>query len=364
MNPFKQIGITIIILVLAAGGYWGWSEYKTALEVQPQAKQDRQARIVDVEVATPVFRQVSTILEAVGEIRAHRAVNIVPLASGRIKDIFFKAGEEIKKNEIIVRLNSELESANVSEARAKYKDATSALKRSKNLRSASGISDATIERQLAQVQIAEAALVRAQKHLNNRVLRAPFNGHIGFSNFEIGAFVKQGEIIATLDDLSFVRVVFSLPEMFFGKLQVDSQFKLQAAAFGDRLFNGTIISWDTRVDNLSRSFEVRGLVLDAGRTLPPGMFANLKIPLEETRSITIPEEAVILENSLPFVFTLQRLGESDSITVSRQAVALGRRSLGFIEVTQGIDIEDSVVVRGTQKVRDGSRVNVKTEKRN
>jgi len=365
MSLIRQVIIILVIAGVAAGGYYGWQYYEAA-NAPKSAKGGGKpgggkGRSVTVEVAPAAMRKIDTIAEAVGTTRAVRSVEITPLSSGRVIKVGFKAGEPVQPNAVLLQLDSDIQRADLAEAEAKLKEATSALKRSTILKRSSAVSEAALDKLVAEAEIAKADRDRAAKHLRERVIRAPFAGVIGLTSVEPGARVKDGDVIAVLDDLSSVEVEFSAPETLFGTLRIGDEVQARAAPFPGRVFTGTIAAVDTRIDNVSRAFKVRGLIANEDKALPAGMFVHVSIVLDGAEALSIPEEAVVVDGSRTFVFAVVSGKDGKSKRVQQRQVSLGRRSYGFVEVKSGIAAGEAVVIRGVQKVRDGAPVQIAGE---
>jgi membrane fusion protein (multidrug efflux system) len=356
MSVKKQIVVVLIFIILVLSGYFTWQLSIAQPNEKKQNSMPSKKRVVVVETIPASIHKLNTIIEAVGTTKAIRTVNITPLSSGRVVESRLSRGDQVKENALLLELDSVIEEANVVEAKARLEEASSALKRSDSLKRSSAMSEAAIDNLVAQVKISRANLERATKRWRDRFVRAPFSGYISFSNMEKGAHIKEGEVIAVLDDLATVQVEFSVPESLFGTLQKGDQLRARAASFPDREFSGTIAAINTRIDSASRAFKVRGLIDNSDRALPAGMFVHVSIILDGTEAVTVPEEAIVIEGNQPFVYTLIKVEDSTFHRVERRDVSLGRRSFGFVELTGGISLGEDVITRGIQKVRTGSLV--------
>lgn len=355
MTIKKQIGLVIAVAVLALGGFKVWSTVSGSAETgQKTASKPRKPTAVETAAAT--FREFERTIEAVGNTMAARTVTITPLSSGRVETVNLNPGQPVKANAVLLKLDSAIQEADVVEAKAKFEEASRALKRSNTLKQSSSMSEATLDSLRAQVQIAQANLDRAQKRLEDRVIRAPFAGSISLSTIEKGARIKEGDAVAVLDDLSQVMIEFSVPEDLFGTLTLGEALLARAASMPGREFVGKISAIDTRIDYASRSFKVRGLIDNSDRSLPAGMFIHVSIVLGGRTTLVVPEEAVIVEGGQQFVFALQPGKEPDVFKIERRSVTLGRRALGFVEIKDGLAEGEDVVTLGLQKVRHGALV--------
>jgi len=309
-----------------------------------------------VESASVEIKSLDQIIEAVGTTKALRSIEITPLSSGRVEEAYLSVRAPVKAGSLLLKLDSVIEEADVMEAKAKLEEASRALQRSDTLQQSNGMSEAAIDGLRAQSKIALAALKRAQKNLDDRSIRAPFNGLISLSSIEKGSRIKEGDVIATLDDLTQVVVEFSVPENLYGMLSLGNTISAHAAAFPKRSFVGEIIAIDSRIESTSRSFKVRAVINNPDLALPGGMFIHVSIVADNPEALVIPEEAVITEVGEQFVFLLTPGDDPDIFQIEKRRISLGRRTYGLVEITDGLSEGEEVVTRGLQKVRHKSSV--------
>ena len=193
---------------------------------------------------------------------------------------------------------------------------------------------------------------RARKQLAERRIEAPFAGRVGLKQIDVGARVDDDTIITTLDDLNAVEVGFGVPEIFFGEVAPGQKVTATSAAFGARIFNGAIETVDSRVDPVSRSFQVRATIPNDDLALPTGMFMLVELRFAERMALTVPEEAVMVSGDQARLFVIMG-GKA-----TERQVSLGQRELGLVEIVDGIKEGERIVVGGIQKVREGVEVKI------
>lgn len=357
MRVLKQIGMLVVIGAVVSGGYYGWQAFGADRSGAAKEKAKPKERAVSVELAAAGYRDLDVVVEAVGSTRARRTVEITPLATGRVTEVKFRAGQAVKAGDILLRLDDEIERADLIEAEARLTDAEAALKRSETLKKQNAIAVATVDNLVAQVAISKAERDRSAKRLQDRFVRAPFDGVVGFSEVELGTRVEDGNVVTVLDDLSLVEVEFSLPESLFGKVAVGKRVVAKAAPFPDRDFDGKIDTINSRVDPVSRSFKVRAVVANDDRALPAGMFVHLSVVIDAEKALTVPEEALVVDGSRAYVFAI--IEDGKKMRAEQRYVTVGRRSFGYVEVLNGIDEGERVIIRGVQKARNGATVKEK-----
>ena len=351
MSIFKQLLLVLLVSALLYGGFVGWDRYLAPHDATA-TNQGNATLPTPVEAVSARRQVMSSVVEAVGTTLARQSVEIIPLDGGRVEEIGFRAGQEVEAGAVVVRLDSDIERANLAQSEAVLRQTALALERAKVLRQKNVATKATVDDLTASMVAAEAEVARAKRKLADRTIRAPFAGALGISRVDPGARVTDSTVITTLDDLSSVDIEFAVAEKLFGTTKIGQRVEATAAAFPGRVFTGTVTEVDSRVDPVSRSFKVRARVPNPDRELPAGMFMHLRMILATDEALVVPEEAVIAESGTAFVFVLQE-GR-----VKRRKVVVGRRELGIAEIIDGLEPDAVVITRGTNKLRDGTAVKV------
>ena len=352
MGFVKQVAIVIVLALIAAGGYFGWQHF-TGDEAGAQQNAGQRPPPA-VETAKVTLRDLETTVDAVGSTRALRAVEITPLATGQVTEIGFHAGKAVKQGDILLRLDNDIERADLIEADAVLKEAVAALNRAQALRQSSAISAASVDKLVAAVATAQAEKERATRRLRDRTVTAPFAGIVGFSSVELGARVEDGDMVTTLDDLSLVEIEFTLPESLYGRIAPGQHFVADASAFPGREFAGVIETIDSRIDAISRAFRARAVVANPDNALPAGMFMHIAVVLDARQALTVPEEAIVVDASQTYVFVVVPKGEA--LIAERRDVTIGQRAFGDVEIVAGLAAGEDVITRGVQKASAGKPV--------
>ncbi len=351
MKIWKQLALSLVLLAAAGGGYHAYQTYLAPEESGGQGG-GRRGGDVPVIVSPVRMQHIEEQVEAVGTTRAIQAVEIVPLASGRVVDIAFESGQKLGKGDVLLTLDDDIEKANLEEAEAKLKQTQLALERAESLRRNNTVSQAQLDQLTAENIAAVAARDRAMRRLADRTVRAPFDGVTGLRRVDVGARIDDDTVITTLDDLTTVEVEFQLPELLYNDVRRGLGITATSAAFPGRTFPGRITNVDSRIDETARSFLVRAVVPNPDLLLPAGMFMTISVVLDAREAMMVPEAAVIFEGATSFVYLV-----SDNKAVRRE-VQIGQRRRDLAEVLNGLDSGDLVVQRGTQNLRNGAAVKV------
>jgi membrane fusion protein (multidrug efflux system) len=289
-------------------------------------------------------------IEALGTAKANESVEIRPRISSLVTGIYFEEGQFVEKGDLLLELENSEIVAGLALAEASLSESQSLYNRSKELESTQAISASSLEALLAQVKVDEANVEAARAKLRNTRVRAPFSGRIGLRRISPGSFVNTDTVITTLDDVSVMKLDFSVPETFVNVVNKGMSIVAHSLVFPDREFSGTVASIDTRLDPVSRAVEVRAVIPNEDGLLKPGMFMTVDLQRDRGDVLLAPEQSIVPEGTRQYVFVV-----SDGVVEKRQ-VLLGRRIPGFVVVSDGLLPGETVVTAGTHKVRDGAKV--------
>ncbi|MEM9684666.1 MAG: efflux RND transporter periplasmic adaptor subunit, partial [Pseudomonadota bacterium] len=190
--------------------------------------------------------------------------------------------------------------------------------------------------------------------LAERTIDAPFAGTVGLKDVDVGDRVSEGTLLTTLDDLSTVEIEFSVPELYYGAIERGMNVSIRTLAFGRKRFRGSISQIDTRIDPVTRSFRIIADVPNEAQEIPAGMFMNVSVTLNEREAIVISQDALVARGEESFVYVVR-----DGVARER-LVELGLRRRLTVEIADGLEAGDEVVVKGIQNLRDGAAVRVVT----
>jgi membrane fusion protein (multidrug efflux system) len=307
--------------------------------------------------ATPVVlgsveqREFVPQIEGLGTARAQESVLVTARVSGRVEEIYFKEGARARAGQALVRLEDDEERADLKAAQAEAEQAESRNQRLTELSSKGLVPRDDLEQQNQVLKSAQARLELARVRLEQRTVRAPFTGVLGFRQQSLGSLVQPGSPIVTLDQVDTLRVEFSVSEALLGDLAPGAIVEVRAAAWPERLFKGRISAVDTRVDEITRAAKVQALLDNKDNALKPGMLLTVRAQGRPRSALFVPEAAVAPENAQQFVW---RVGAGDA--AEKVAVTLGSRLTGSVEVREGLAAGERVVLEGHAQLRPGRPV--------
>ena len=302
-------------------------------------------------VAEPVMlRPLVDEIEALGTANANESIEIRPRISSLVERIAFEEGQLVQSGELLVELESSEIVAGLALARASLSESRSLYERNKSLSNSQAISVSNLEQLLAQVMVDEAQVEAARARLAKTRIHAPFAGRIGLRRVSPGSFVDTSTVITTLDDVRTIKLDFSVPETFLTVVSEGMSIVARSIVYPGRVFEGTVQSVDTRLDPVSRSVQVRALVSNDDDALKPGMFLTVDLKRDRGDVLVTPEQSIVPEGTRQFVYVIE-----DGVAEKR-AVTIARRIPGFVVIADGLVEGEMVVTEGTNKVSDGSLV--------
>jgi len=313
-------------------------------------------RRVPVRVAEVIPRRFETTLESLGTAQANESVTLTASVTAHVVEIAFRDGDQVTAGQVLVRLASAEEFAEQREAQVTLTEQRRELNRIRGLAADGIVPQQQVDQQRSRVEEAEARLAGVDARISDRVIRAPFTGVLGLRLVSTGALVSPGTPVAELDDISVIKVDFTVPERFLGAIVTGMPIEAHGVAFPDSVYEGRVTAVATRVDVATRTLTVRAEVDNADRELRPGMLLTTRIALAPADRLSIPEGSLVTTADQHFVFVIDSDGKA-----SRQQIRIGRRHPGHVEVLEGLSAGERVVTEGILRVRQGSQVRVLDE---
>jgi membrane fusion protein, multidrug efflux system len=289
-------------------------------------------------------------IEALGTARANEAVDITSKTSNTIVRIRFEEGQRVERGTVLVEFDAAQTRADLAAAEAALVESRAAYDRSQALAGSAVLSRAQLDQIVATLKANEARVASAKARLDDQYIRAPFTGRTGLRRVSVGSFVSPGTVITTVDDVSVIKLDFSVPETFVALMKPGLNIAATSAAYPGRKFEGIVASIDSRIDPVSRSVTVRAELPNDDGVLKPGMFLGVLLTRDAAPALVLPESAVVPEQGRAYVLVVE------GGRATRREVQLGRRRTGQVEVLSGVAVNDRVIVEGALKVRDGGQV--------
>jgi membrane fusion protein (multidrug efflux system) len=355
----SKIGVAILLVLLVVGALAGVKVLQIG-QLMAAGKSFTQPpeSISSAEVRQEDWQSAFT---AIGSVTAMQGVTIAPELAGTITEIAFEPGAVVNKGDLLVRLDTSAEVAQLRALEAQVELARLNLERERTLRSQDLISQSELDGAEATLKQNQASADAIKASIDKKTIRAPFSGRLGIRLANLGQFLDVGKPIVSLQSLSPIYADFSLPQQDLAQLKTGLKVRLTIDAFPDKAFEGSLTAINPDLDATTRSVGLQATFENTDQLLRPGMFARVEVLLPEQKSVLVIPITSIL--SAPYgdsVYVIEpapaKDGAPPGLTVRQQFVKVGRARGDFIAVESGLKVGDRVVSSGVFKLRNGMPV--------
>jgi membrane fusion protein (multidrug efflux system) len=307
-------------------------------------------------LATPAAQHTFTdALQAIGTAQARESIVLTPKVADTIRALRFDSGDRVRQGQVLVEMSNVEQAADLAEARAANQAAQEDLRRTQELFNRGFASQARLDTVQAAAEAAQARLNAGGSRIADRTIRAPFAGIVGLRTASPGQYMRPGDQIGTLDDISQIKLDFDVPETQLARVAQGVEIVAHTAAYADRVFAGVIANVDSRIDPTTRTVRVRAMLPNTDEVLRPGMLMTVEVRSNPRQALAIPEIAILDQIDGAYVYRVAaRQGGQERAELVR--IRTGQRSGGMAEVLEGLDMGDQVVTEGVQSVRPGQPV--------
>lgn len=302
---------------------------------------------------------------AIGTLVAVRAVTLGSELSGTVREIGFDSGAFVRRGQVMVKLDTSTEEAQLGAARADAELAKVNVRRERVLRAANSNSAAELDASEAKAKQAAANMASLETTIAKKTIRAPFDGRVAIRQVELGQVLSPGTAIASLQSIDPIYADFWLPQQTLSELTLGMRSRLQTDVYPQVSWDGVVSTINPEVDVSTRNVRVRATFPNADGRLRPGMYGNVQVLSPDKRPVlVIPATAVIYAPYGDSVFSLEEKRDpagKDALVARQKFVRLGERRGDLVAVVSGLTAGETVVSSGAFKLRNGSAVVVRND---
>jgi membrane fusion protein, multidrug efflux system len=360
-------------VVIAVGSVGAWYLHQTPEPVR--APRSSAPAAVPVTVATVAKRDLPVYLTGLGSVQASFTVGIRSQVDGQIAAVLFTEGQQVKKGDVLVRIDPRLYQAALDQAKAKKKQdeaqlssAEKDLARSrtlvvKNVETQQVVDQqqAKVDQLIASVNADDAAIETAQTQLDYTLIIAPSDGRMGVRLIDPGNIVRSADssMIVTLTLTKPIAVLLTLSARALNNVrEAQARGPVEVTAFSqdnvNPLSKGTLLLIDNVVDQASATIRLKAMFANEDGKLWPGDFVNARVLLDVRRDVlVIPAPAIQRGSEGLFTWVVKPEG-----IVEARPITVGPTTVDQTIVASGLAEGERVVVNGQYKLRLGSRVTV------
>jgi membrane fusion protein, multidrug efflux system len=284
-----------------------------------------------VEVAAVEINTMSETVNLVGSLAAAESTEIRSEIAGRIEEIRFQEGDQVRRGQILFRLDDREMRAQLVEARARMNLARQELNRANELLSERFISQAEFDRLQADFDRAEAETERLNARIEKTEIRAPFSGRVGARGVSPGSVISTDTVLTRIDDLSQLKIEFMVPERFLPQVEIGTLVRLPDQVRDSEANRyGRVYFISPHIDRQRRAAEVKARIEEPSPGQRPGMFADVELVLRTVEALTVPEGAILSRADGHFLVAV-RSNDGNSVA-EFLPVDLGIRQRGLVQV--------------------------------
>jgi membrane fusion protein (multidrug efflux system) len=347
------IMLVVVFACIGALGLFKYSQIRTAMSqswTQPPEA-----------VTTVVAKQEewNTTLNAIGSVAAVNGVTVAADLPGLVDEIDFQSGKLVNKGEVLVRLDTKQERAQLTAAEAAAELSRLDLGRTQGMLAGGIVPQSTYDNVAATYKQAVAHVGEIKASIERKTIRAPFSGILGIRQVNLGQYLAGGAPIVTLQAFRPAYVNFNVPQQDLARIQKGAAVEVTSDALGGTEV-GKIFAFESVIDEATRNVRVQAIFDNADGKLRPGMFVDAVLARgTKTNAIALPASAI---NYAPFgdsIFIVEDQKGKDGKTyrgVRQQFVKIGGSRGDQVAVLTGVKPGEEVVTSGVFKLRPGAAV--------
>lgn len=347
MKKKSTLWISIILLLLIAFFLKMSFSNSSGKDVKKDPKEKKQKK-VDAFVATPSL--LITEITVSGSLMAYEEVDLKNEVAGRVVKINLPEGKFVKKGTELVKLFDDDLQATLKKLQTQLAIQQKVYNRQSELLKVNGITQNDYEQTGLQLNSLKADIEVEKTLIRKTQVLAPFDGVIGLKSISIGAIITPSTLLATIRTQNKIKIDFSVPGKYSSVIKTGMKVKFSMNN-NQKMYDATVIATEEGIDASTRNLKVRALVNSQSKDLLPGSFANVILRMSENKNaLVVPSQAIIPSETNKSVI-VARNGKAHFVPV-----ITGLRQATNIEITQGIQQGDTIIISGIQFLKEGSKL--------
>ncbi len=365
-----------------------------------------------VKVANVTKTTVESVVSLNGKVKPIQEISVMPKTPGKVSVINFEIGDQVNKGDVLFTLEQKDIQLQVDQARAalsmskigveqqltqlntsvttaetNYNDTKINYNRMQELFEAEAISEQQLEMSATQLKIAEEQYKAAKKNLeltegknnaesaskaqyqqalagynmaksqlDNTVVTSPITGIVATKNIVVGGFATSATPSMSVVDLSSVTIDVNAPENIINKVKVDDKVDVYVEAAGKTTLAGTIVTISPVADTRTQSYPIQVKISNEKGLLKGGMFAEIKLVVDKAENtLAVPLASIINKNGKDVLYIV------DGERAQERAVEIGYLNDKLVQILDGVNENETIVVKGQNFIHDDSKVSIANE---
>lgn len=289
-------------------------------------------------------------IEIAGTLLPFEETEIHPEVSGKVTFLSIKEGAHVRKGTLLARLFDGDLQAELHKLSVQLQIAQKTQERQDELLKIGGISQQDYDLSVLNVSTIKADMQVLQAAIDKTIIKAPFDGKLGFKNISIGAFITTATVITTIRQDTKLKLEFSVPEKYTSKIKTGNVITFATEATGKN-YHAKIYATESGITEENRSLKVHALVENVDKNITAGSFAKVMFDMgDNDKAVMIPTQAIIPQARDKKVIVYNG-GLADFKTV-----ITGTRDSAKIEILSGLSIGDTVITTGLLSIKPGDKI--------
>lgn len=344
MNPF-------LVCLLASMAALSLAACDQGADDADEAKEETPA--IPVEVALPERNDISAVYSGTAPVEAFADATVVAKVGGEIRQILVEEGDDVLSGQILARLDGDRLRLEMQQAQSNLQKLQRDFQRNLDLKDKSLISEGDFEKIRFEMDALQATYELTRLELGYTEIRAPIDGVVSERFVKLGNTIEANAAAFKVTSLEPLVSYLHVPEREYRRISRGQIATIHIDAMPGPGFEGVVARIGPVVDPLTGTFRITIEVSDPSRQLKPGMFGRVTIIHDmHTNAMQIPRSAVVDENGHSAVYTVK-----DGLA-ERRSVTTGFTEGGRVEILDGLQDTDQVVIVGQTSLKNGSRVSI------
>ncbi len=346
---FSLIAIIILAWILIPKFSNSNNTFATEKANTPAKPSPSMAKPISVNVKIISNEKLGNKFYTNGSVISNEEVDLKPEISGKIIKILFSEGKNVKKGDLLVKLNDADWQAQLKKAISKLELLEIKEKRQRKLIENNNISHEEYDIALNDLSTQKAEIEYYNAMIAKTEIKAPFDGIIGLRYVSEGAYIATTTNIAKLQNISNLKIDFSIPQKYSHVLKIGDKIKYKIPST-DNYNIASIYAIEPKIDPTTRTIKMRAITQQSSQ-IKAGSYTEVEILLDEIETaLLIPTEALVpdIDGEKVFVF-------HDGIAVAIN-ISTGLRTKKDVQITEGLEVGDTVITSGIIQLRPNSPV--------
>ena len=314
---------------------------------------EEEVELFEVDIVVVEPEKLEETISATGNLRAIQEVELNTEVSGKVIGLYIEEGEVVEAGDLLVKVNDNHLQAEKLRLESNIEVMEETEARQQQLFERGGTTQEDYDNTLMELNNLQAEFATVEAQIERTEVRAPFDGVVGLTFISDGAYITSSSRIASLQDMSSMRIDFSVPERYSASISTGSEIKFEVQGI-DSLFSAEVTATEPQIDPRTRTLQVRAVTGNDDGLLNPGAYANVELILTSFEdALMLPSQSLIPDSGSYKVMVY------NSGVVREEFVEIGLRTRDRVQILDGLMPGDSVLVNGLMQVNNGDEVAIR-----